>query len=107
MDNNGSAMQKNRNFVLRRWELKDDRVVPLQTEQGAGMGEWEALVDRIKTHGFSITGMAFQDCWNLDLERLKECSLHVLSPEGRMIPFCAYYLSSSSGNALYKRGFGE
>ena len=36
--------------------------------------------------------MAFQDAGNLDIERLRQCSLHVYK-DGKHIPFCAYYLS--------------
>jgi uncharacterized radical SAM superfamily Fe-S cluster-containing enzyme len=45
-----------------------------------------------RSRGFTITAMAFQDAWTLDLERLRTCSLHVVS-EGRVIPFCANYLT--------------
>lgn len=36
--------------------------------------------------------MNFQDAGNLDLERLRQCSLHVYR-EGKRIPFCAAYLT--------------
>jgi hypothetical protein len=50
------------------------------------------FLDRIRSHGFTLTAMAFQDAGNLDLERLRRCSLHVFD-QGRMVPFCARYLS--------------
>jgi uncharacterized radical SAM superfamily Fe-S cluster-containing enzyme len=34
----------------------------------------------------SVSGMAFQDAWNLDLDRLKECFLHAVAPAGRLVP---------------------
>jgi uncharacterized radical SAM superfamily Fe-S cluster-containing enzyme len=46
--------------------------------------------------------MAFQDAWNLDLERLKDCCIHVAAPDGRLVPFCAYNLTSSRGESLYR-----
>jgi hypothetical protein len=46
--------------------------------------------------------MAFQDCWTLDLERLKGCCIHEVSPDGRLIPFCAYNLTSMGGETLYR-----
>jgi 7,8-dihydro-6-hydroxymethylpterin dimethyltransferase len=49
--------------------------------------------------------MAFQDAWTLDLERLKECHLHVLHSDGRLIPFCAYNLTDSQGHSVYRSGF--
>ena len=36
--------------------------------------------------------MNFQDAGNLDVERLRQCSLHVYR-DGKLIPFCAAYLS--------------
>jgi hypothetical protein len=46
--------------------------------------------------------MAFQDVWNLDLERVRECCIHVAAPDGRMIPFCLYNLTSAEGTPLYR-----
>jgi 7,8-dihydro-6-hydroxymethylpterin dimethyltransferase len=63
------------------------------------------FVDRVKTHTLSISAMAFQDAWNLDLERLKDCCIHTISPEGRLVPFCAYNLSSADGISLYRKKF--
>ncbi|MFQ8843103.1 MAG: hypothetical protein ACLR8P_21765 [Clostridium fessum] len=52
----------------------------------------EDFLKRAKSHGFTITSMVFQDAGNLDIERLRQCSLHVYK-DGKKIPFCAYYLS--------------
>jgi hypothetical protein len=46
--------------------------------------------------------MAFQDAWNIDLERLRECFLHVLSPQQKLVPLCAYNLTSVTGQTLYR-----
>ena len=37
--------------------------------------------------------MAFQDAWTLDLDRLRQCHIHVVAPDRRVIPFCAYNLT--------------
>lgn len=34
--------------------------------------------------------MHFQDPFNMDLDRVKKCVIHYTSPDGRIIPFCAY-----------------
>jgi uncharacterized radical SAM superfamily Fe-S cluster-containing enzyme len=47
--------------------------------------------------------MAFQDAWNFDIERVKECCIHVVSPQGKLIPFCAYNLTDCNGNYIYRR----
>jgi uncharacterized radical SAM superfamily Fe-S cluster-containing enzyme len=55
--------------------------------------DMDAFLGRIKSHGFTITAMAFQDAYTLDSERLRRCSLHVYR-DGRVIPFCARYLTA-------------
>jgi hypothetical protein len=37
-----------------------------------------------------IGGMHFQDNYNYDVERVKRCAIHYTTPDGRIIPFCAY-----------------
>lgn len=61
------------------------------------------FLEQAQTWSFSISAMAFQDAWTLDLARLKECCIHVLSPDGRLVPFCAYNLTASDGRPLYRR----
>ncbi len=73
-------------------------------KKGPSLGGWDIFLERIRTHSFCLSGMAFQDAWNLDLERLKECHLHVLHPDGRLIPFCAYNLTDSKGQPFYRKG---
>ena len=60
------------------------------------------FLDQVRRHGFSISGMAFQDVWNLDLDRLRGCCIHTLAPDGRLIPFCAYNLTDVQGVPLYR-----
>jgi uncharacterized radical SAM superfamily Fe-S cluster-containing enzyme len=66
----------------------------------------DGFLERVKTRMLSISCMAFQDVWNLDLERARDCCIHVVAPDGRMIPFCLYNLTSASGERLY-RGKGN
>jgi uncharacterized radical SAM superfamily Fe-S cluster-containing enzyme len=51
--------------------------------------------------------MAFQDADNLDLERLRGCCISVVSPDGKLVPFCAYNLTSREGKGLYRRRNGS
>lgn len=63
----------------------------------------DVFLERARTHTFSITAMAFQDAWNLSLDRLRGCCIHVAPPEGGLIPFCAYNLTANSGRPLHRR----
>ncbi len=62
----------------------------------------DQFLESARNRTFSISGMAFQDAWNLDLERLKGCCIHVVSPDGRMVPFCAWNLTDSGHRPLYR-----
>ena len=68
-------------------------------ESDVDINTLDGFLERVRSHGFTITAMAFQDAWNIDLERLRQCSLHVYQ-EGRYIPFCAYYLNRGAKNEL-------
>jgi uncharacterized radical SAM superfamily Fe-S cluster-containing enzyme len=62
----------------------------------------DRFLTRARTHTFTISAMAFQDAWSLNLERLQGCCIHVAQPDGRLIPFCAFNLTSRNGRSLYR-----
>jgi hypothetical protein len=96
----GEDAQRARRFVAGQWAAE---VEPAGTADapGVNVASFDAFLDT-RRHSFSISGMAFQDAWNLDLERLRECFIHVVSPDRRVIPFCAYNLTSAAGESLYR-----
>jgi len=83
---------KSRNFVARRWK---------RTTENSGQecccnqdySDLDGFLGRVKSNGFTITAMVFQDAYTLDMERLRRCSLHVYR-DGRIMPFCANYLTA-------------
>ena len=97
-----TSAEQNRAFVARRWqrpqaETSSDNLLK-QEAKDLGEAEIETLegfLHRIRSHSFTLTAMAFQDAGNLDLERLRRCSLHVFAND-RFVPFCAYYLSKQA-----------
>ena len=48
----------------------------------------------------SIGGMAFQDAWNMDLLRIRRCSVQIIGRDRQMRPLCTKYLSDIYGNKL-------
>src|SRR5690606_37438265 len=88
-----------RDFVARSW------AAPAATapEPGPAFGEWDVFLERARTHTPCPSGMAFQDAWTLDLERLRQCHIHFCEPDGVCVPFCAYNLTDRHGRALYRR----
>ena len=56
----------------------------------------------IHRNTLAVSGMLFQDAWNLELDRLRRC--YILESDSRygMVPFCIYNLTGSDGRALYR-----
>lgn len=80
-----------------------------QKAEGSGenvdsaVNSFDAFIARHRATVFSITCMAFQDVWNLDLQRLQGCCIHIYAAPNRLVPFCAYNLTDSNGIPLYRQ----
>ena len=92
-----------REFVSTNWAVPARSIPEMAVRCGPSLGEWDVFLERKHTHTFCVSGMAFQDAWNLDLERLRDCCIHVASPDGRLVPFCAYNLTDRKGRSLYRQ----
>ncbi|WP_371380659.1 radical SAM (seleno)protein TrsS [Sporomusa aerivorans] len=97
-----------RQFVARQWSAaRDKRNTPaVEAGSSGGVGNIASLdefLERVETYTLAVSGMAFQDAWTLDLDRLKQCFIHVVGPDDRLIPFCAYNLTNRQGQSLYRR----
>ena len=90
-----------KSFVGRQWAAP--KPAPLELKP---MDDLDRFLARASTHILAVSAMAFQDAWTLDLERLQGCCIHVASPDGRLVPFCAYNLTSASGETLHRRTGG-
>ena len=100
----GEGVRRAQRFVSQHWSYPS---APAQMIDKAGEGlDLSSFDDFLsnKKISFCISGMAFQDAWNLDLERLRECFLHVLSPQQKLVPLCAYNLTGAYGQTLYRCG---
>ena len=62
----------------------------------------DAFLEQARRSTFAVSGMVFQDAWNLDLERLRRCHICEVDSRYGMVPFCAYNLTDQSGEALYR-----
>jgi uncharacterized radical SAM superfamily Fe-S cluster-containing enzyme len=95
------GLQRSKEFVAKNWainpipETQKDNCFP-------SLGGWDSFLTRAKTHLFSISGMAFQDAWTLDLELLQDCCINVAAADGHLIPFCAYNLTNKQGQTIYR-----
>ncbi|MDN5352723.1 MAG: 7,8-dihydro-6-hydroxymethylpterin dimethyltransferase [Clostridiales bacterium] len=88
-------------FVSRNWSGNRLRTASPKESEGE-LSDWDRILKTIKRKSFSISAMAFQDVWNVNLERIKDCCIHVVTPEGKLIPFCMYNLTRSDGKTLYR-----
>ena len=87
-----NAADKNREFVARRWQRPSFNMESTNSCCG-DLTNMDYFLKRVRSHGFTITSMAFQDAGNIDFSRLRKCSFHVYD-KGQLVPFCAHYLSS-------------
>jgi 7,8-dihydro-6-hydroxymethylpterin dimethyltransferase len=102
-DDAKEGLQRSKEFVARHWVRFDPKQAsPASGSSSPSLGGWDELLERARTHLFSISGMAFQDAWNLDLELLQDCCIMETAPDGRLIPFCAYNLTDRHGVAIYR-----
>jgi hypothetical protein len=88
-------------FVARQW---GPPAAPVAAAQAAGPADDFArfLAQASPAKRFSVSAMAFQDAWTLDLERVRGCCIHVAGDAGRLVPFCLYNLTAADGRPLYR-----
>ena len=82
-------------FVARNWSYQKQ----VQEEK---LSDWDKILSAIANNAFSLSGMAFQDAWNVNLERIRDCCIHVSTVEGKLIPFCMYNITNMDGKSLYR-----
>src|SRR5438034_458186 len=87
---------------LKALQLLKRHFKPEEAPEGMGLSKMLKILNRMFTKGdkagaaeFSwstmyVGGMHFQDNYNYDIERVKRCVIHYATPDGKVIPFCAY-----------------
>jgi uncharacterized radical SAM superfamily Fe-S cluster-containing enzyme len=60
-----------------------------------------ASMNLLQGQYFSIGCHGLQDIWNLDINRAKNCCVHRLTLDGRLVPFCLSKITSQNGEGLY------
>jgi uncharacterized radical SAM superfamily Fe-S cluster-containing enzyme len=86
-----TTARRNREYVGGRWK-REAKTETCCCRPSALTKSLDDFLISVKTHGFTISAMAFQDAMNLDIERIRRCSLHVYD-KGVLRPFCAKYLT--------------
>lgn len=91
------VVRKDRDYVLNKWEIapaEDDCCCCCGEDKNDsefdGIMDMDEFLRYYRQNTFTVTGMAFQDIFNIDAERVKRCRVQQLTGDNRLIPFCAY-----------------
>jgi len=98
---NEDGAEHSRRFAKQYWRFVEEDDVQLYPPSQYEPTSFNSFFQRLQREYLYISGMAFQDVWNIDLERLKRCCIHIVTFTGKMVPLCAKYLTSVDGQRLY------
>ena len=95
-----TTSDNSRQYVENQWSYSTKKFDDGEMTQTDALDEF---LIRVHNETFAVSGMIFQDAWNLDLERLKRCYICEVDSDYGMVPFCAYNLTNSKGIYLYRK----
>ncbi len=96
----GQEAARARDFVAQHWS-------PPKPAPAALCDDFDRFLSRAgMEQRFTISAMAFQDARNVDLDRLRRCHIHILQPDGSLVPFCACNLTALDGTPLHRTRHG-
>lgn len=72
------------------------------TKQSSLVSGWADFIEKSMNSYLTISTMAFQDVWSYEKGRVEHCCIHVVTQDGRFIPFCNYNMTSCDGKFLYR-----
>ena len=87
-----------RDYVSQQWSGK-----AAGCDENSDTASLDAFLRQTVENTFTVSGMVFQDAYNLDLDRLRRCYICEVDSEMGMVPFCAYNLTDIHGKALYRK----
>ena len=91
-----------RSSVAGQWSWAEWDTEAAQKKSGAETASLDEFLEYARRNPFAVSGMVFQDAYDLDLERLMRCHICEVDPRHGMVPFCAYNLTDPEGLALYR-----
>ncbi|OUJ19130.1 7,8-dihydro-6-hydroxymethylpterin dimethyltransferase [Methanonatronarchaeum thermophilum] len=106
----GDIAEKTKSSVENRWkgsrcgcESSPEELLDIDSSDSCcEAGGWEDFVRRAMENYLTISIMDFQDAWTHETNRTEKCCIHVVVPDGRMIPFCNFNLTNKDGESLYR-----
>lgn len=91
-----------RSSVAGQWSWAEGDTEAAQKKSGAETASLDEFLEYARRNTFAVSGMVFQDAYDLDLERLMRCHICEVDLRHGMVPFCAYNLTDPEGLALYR-----
>jgi len=88
--------------VAQQWSGEREEAFPADGDYSE-TSALDLFLAQARENTFAVSGMVFQDAYNLDLDRLKRCYICEVDSEKGMVPFCAYNLTDNQGRSLYRR----
>lgn len=91
-----------RTFVANQWDGESEKLC-LPDGEMSETSSLDEFLEQARKNTLAVSGMIFQDAYNLDLDRLKRCYICEVDSESGMVPFCAYNLTDVNGKSLYRK----
>lgn len=98
----GATSDQARDVVAMKWSAPISQKTITSNTKAFNVRSLDDFLQTRQSQTLALSGMAFQDAWSIDLERLHRCHVHVVSPTGELVPFCSYNLTNTSGKALHR-----
>jgi uncharacterized radical SAM superfamily Fe-S cluster-containing enzyme len=97
-----NVADKTRTEVSQFWRFIEN-TMDGENDVNTDDGSWRSFVSRAKTHYLTVSSMAFQDVWTGETERWERCCIHVVTLDGKLIPFCLFNATARDGTTLYRK----
>ena len=91
-----------RTFVADQWDGEGQRL-SLPDDEMSETSSLDEFLEQARRNTLAVSGMIFQDAYNLDLERIRRCYICEVDSDYGMVPFCAYNLTDADGKSLYRK----
>ena len=92
-----------REFVANQWSGSGSKAEFAADGEMTETSALDEFLEQARLNTFAVSGMVFQDAYNLDLERLKRCYICEVDSRYGLVPFCAYNLTDTEGRSRYRR----
>lgn len=98
-----TSSDDSRKFVARQWSGQEETYDLPEDGPMSDTSELDAFLEQARKRTFAVSGMIFQDAYNFDMDRIRRCYICEMDTRYGMVPFCAYNLTNTKGEYLYRK----